>query len=179
VYAEQQRRAADARARAAAAQALRDLAVERSALTQQSAAVAFAVAPAVTSRGRKAAAAQEPVLALLEETQRTSPGGLPAGFVPTGKVMVGDSSWYGPGFVGKPTASGSPYDPERLTAAMTTVPLGTVVRVTRPDGRAVTVLVTDRGPYVGDRILDLSQAAMRELGRFGVGQVRVEVLTRG
>lgn len=178
-YAEQQRRAADERARAAAAEALRALAAQREGLAKQSAAVSFTVAPAVTERGRKAAAAQEPVIALLEQTQRTSPGALPPGFRVTGQVLVGDASWYGPGFVGKPTASGSPYDPERLTAAMTTLPLGRVVRVTRPDGRSVCVLVTDRGPYAADRVLDLSQAAMRELGRFGVGEVRIEVLGRG
>jgi rare lipoprotein A len=178
-YAEQQRRAADGRARAAAAEALRALEAQRAQLAEQSAVVSFRVAPAVTARGRKAAAAQEPVVALLEQTQRTSPGALPPGFRATGQVLVGDASWYGPGFVGKPTASGSPYDPERLTAAMKAVPLGTVVRVTRPDGPAVSVLITDRGPYAGDRILDLSQAAMRELGRFGVGEVRIEVLARG
>jgi rare lipoprotein A len=178
-YAEQQRRAADERARAAVAEALRALQAQRAQLAEQSAAVSFTVAPAVTARGRRAGAAQEPVVALLERTQRASPGALPPGFRATGQVLVGDASWYGPGFVGKPTASGSPYDPERLTAAMKAVPLGTVVRVSRADGRAVSVLITDRGPYAGDRILDVSQAAMRELGRFGVGQVRIEVLARG
>jgi hypothetical protein len=176
---EQQRRAADAAARAAADAAVRDLTVRSAELADQSSRVTFAVAPAVTTRGRSAAAAQAPVVAALEEAHRRSPGSPPPGFRPTGQVITGNASWYGPGFVGKPTASGSPYDPERLTAAMTSLPLGTVVRVSRPDGRAVCVLITDRGPYVGDRVLDLSQAAMRELGRFGVGQVRIEVLERG
>ena len=174
--ADAERRAADERERSAAAAARRETVEQQAALARSSEEVSFAVAPAVTTRGRRAAAAQEPVVALLEKTQREDPGAVPVGFRPTGQVLIGESSWYGPGFVGKPTASGSPYDPERLTAAMTSVPLGTVVRVSRPDGRAVCVLITDRGPYVGDRILDLSQAAMRELGRFGVGDVRIDVL---
>jgi rare lipoprotein A len=93
-------------------------------------------------------------------------------------VFTGEASWYGPGFVGRPTASGAPYDPERFTAAMLLVPLGTVVRVSTADGRAVTVLVNDRGPYAGgsDRILDMSAAGARVLGYTGVKQVRIEVL---
>ena len=59
---------------------------------------------------------------------------------------------------------------------MLAVPLGTVVRVTTADGKAVNVLVNDRGPYVGGRIIDMSAAGARMLGYSGVKQVTVEVL---
>lgn len=101
--------------------------------------------------------------------------GYPQGYAPTGQVLEGLASWYGPGFVGSPTATGSPYDPERLTCAHKELPLGTVVRVSR-GSRAISCLVNDRGPYVGPRILDLSRAGSRALGFDGVAQVVVEVL---
>ena len=85
------------------------------------------------------------------------------------------ASWYGPGFVGSPTASGSPYDPERLTCAHKTMRLGTVIRVSA-NGRVVSCLVNDRGPYVGPRILDMSRAGSRTLGYDGVQEVVIEVL---
>jgi rare lipoprotein A len=112
------------------------------------------------------------VLQLLEKTPM---GGLPAGYRVTGQVFTGESSWYGPGFVGSPTSTGVPYDPEKLTCAMLMVPLGTVVRVTTTTGRSVVLLVNDHGPYVGPRILDVSMRANRILG-LGLGQVRIEVL---
>jgi rare lipoprotein A len=101
--------------------------------------------------------------------------GYPQGYAPTGEVLQGLASWYGPGFVGSPTASGSPYDPERMTCAHKTLRLGTVLRVSA-NGRAVSCLVNDRGPYVGPRILDLSRAGSRALGFDGVQQVVIEVL---
>ena len=78
------------------------------------------------------------------------------------------ASWYGPGFEGLPTASGVPYDPNGYTAASKTLPLGTKLLVSH-EGRTVPVTVTDRGPYTGNRGLDLSQAAARELGLTQVG----------
>ena len=103
--------------------------------------------------------------------------GYPRGYRPTGEVLGGTASWYGPGFVGNPTASGAPYDPERLTCANKEVPLGTVLRVSA-NGRAVSCLVNDRGPYVGDRILDMSRAGSRALGYDGLAPVVIEVLDR-
>ncbi len=176
--------ATQARARDALAQAerafaddqaaLAALAEQRAQLDAVSTQVAFAVTPAVSTQGRSTAAAQLPVLELLA---RTPLGALPAGYHQTGTTFAGSSSWYGPGFVGSPTASGSPYNPDQLTCAMLTMPLGTVVRVTTGAGRVVTVLVTDRGPYVpgSDRIIDLSAAAARLAG-VGVTPVTVEVL---
>lgn len=157
--------------------ALAALAAERAALDAASQQVAFAVTPAVSTRGRAAAAAQAPVLAALGATPL---GAIPRGYHQTGKLLVGTSSWYGPGFVGNPTSSGSPYDPNQLTCAMLAVPLGTVVRVTTDAGRVVTVLVTDHGPYVPgtDRIIDLSAAAARLAG-VGLTRVSVEVLEPG
>jgi 3D (Asp-Asp-Asp) domain-containing protein len=116
---------------------------------------------------------QEATVRLLENTP---PGQLPAGYHLTGQVLNGIASWYGPGFVGHPTSTGVPYDPERLTAAMLAVPLGTVVRVSA-NGTSVDVLVNDHGPYVGGRIIDLSHRAAQLLG-IGLGPVTVEVLSK-
>ena len=72
------------------------------------------------------------------------------------------ASWYGPGFAGHPTSSGEIYNPEGLTAASKTLPLGSHVRVTNPDtGRSVVVRINVRGPYVRGRSLDLSHGAAR------------------
>ena len=130
-----------------------------------------ALTPAQTRRSLSAAVREAPVVALVE----AAGAGYPAGYRPTGQVQSGGASWYGPGFVGNPTASGSPYDPERLTCAHKTLPLGTVVRVTRGP-LTVSCLVNDRGPYVGARIIDMSRAGSRALGFDGVADVVVEVL---
>lgn len=82
------------------------------------------------------------------------------------------ASWYGPGFHGRLTASGTVYDRWAMTAAHRTLPFGTRLRVTY-GGRSVVVVVTDRGPYVGRRALDLSQGAARQLGMERVGVARV------
>ena len=73
------------------------------------------------------------------------------------------ASWYGPGFSGLPTASGEPYDPFGFTAAHKTMPLGTELLVGY-GGNSVEVIVNDRGPYVGERELDLSQGAAQAIG---------------
>ncbi len=95
-----------------------------------------------------------------------------------------EASWYGPGFDGRPTASGEPFDPQALTAAIHDLPFGTLVVVTRVDtGDHVTVRVNDRGPYIWDngwerhptRCLDLSEAAMRALDGIGHGVVDVTI----
>ena len=84
------------------------------------------------------------------------------------------ASWYGPGFSGLPTASGEPYDPFGFTAAHKTMPLGSELLVAY-GGNAVEVTVNDRGPYVGERELDLSQGAAQVLGLTEVGVDYVEV----
>ena len=86
------------------------------------------------------------------------------------------ASWYGPGFAGHPTSTGERYDPEGLTAASRTLPLGSHVRVLNPDtGRSVVVRINDRGPYVHGRSLDLSHGAAQQIGLTGKGVGRVEV----
>ncbi|MFL6137505.1 MAG: septal ring lytic transglycosylase RlpA family protein [Frankiaceae bacterium] len=151
----------------------RQLAARRAQLDALSEQVTLAVAVDAGPRGRAALSGQRGVLAVLQ----AAGAGYPAGYAPTGQALVGESSWYGPGFAGNPTASGAPYDPEQLTCAMLAVPLGTVVHVTDPaTGRAVNMLVNDRGPYADGRIIDSSHAGAVALGFSGVARVRVEVL---
>ena len=83
------------------------------------------------------------------------------------------ASWYGPGFEGNPTASGEPYNPYGYTAAHKTMPLGTQLTVNY-QGNSVDVTVNDRGPYVGDRSLDLSQGAAEAIGLDQAGVDYVE-----
>src|SRR5262245_410814 len=86
------------------------------------------------------------------------------------------ASWYGTGFHGRRTASGQVFDQERLTAAHKTLPFGTKLRVTNlRNGRSVLVTVTDRGPYVRNRQLDVSFGAARRLGLVGTGTAPVLV----
>ncbi|MDP8976804.1 MAG: septal ring lytic transglycosylase RlpA family protein [Actinomycetota bacterium] len=103
---------------------------------------------------------------------------LPSGLRFTGQRVVGSASWYGPGFNGRPTASGAIYDQEGWTVASKELPLGTLLLVSRGD-RRVLLLVNDRGPYVGDRVLDLSAAAARAVGLGGVGPVTADVVASG
>jgi rare lipoprotein A len=98
------------------------------------------------------------------------------------KIIRGQASWYGPGFHGKKTASGEIFDQGRLTAAHKTLPLGTKAKVTNlENGHSVEVEINDRGPYVGDRVIDLSRAAANALGFVdsGLTLVRIEPLYRG
>ena len=92
---------------------------------------------------------------------------------------TGEASWYGPNFHGRLTANGELFDENELTAAHITLPLPSVVRVTNLDnGRALTLRVNDRGPFIDGRILDVSKKAAKLLGFFraGIARVRVQVL---
>ena len=92
----------------------------------------------------------------------------------------GLASWYGPGFYGRRTASGTVYTGTALTAAHHSLPFGALVRVTNlANGRTVVVVIDDRGPFVRGRVIDLSMAAARRLGMIqnGVVQVRLEVVS--
>ena len=98
--------------------------------------------------------------------------------VPLTWTEVGWSSWYGSESAGK-TASGEPYDMNKLTAAHRTLPFNSKIKVTNlRNGKEVTVRVNDRGPNVPGRLLDLSRAAAQKLGFLGSGRapVRVTVL---
>lgn len=89
---------------------------------------------------------------------------------------VGVASWYGPDFHHQPTATGEIYDMYAMTAAHKTLPLGTWVDVTALDTyRTVRVRINDRGPFVADRIIDLSYSAAKELGILREGTARVEI----
>ena len=96
------------------------------------------------------------------------------------ELLTGKASWYGRDFPGGATASGVDYDMYPFTAAHRTLPIGTVVKVTDQDsGKSVMVCVTDRGPYVRGRIIDLSYAAAQQLdlGKRGVSKVDLEVVS--
>jgi rare lipoprotein A len=172
----QAKAARDKAAKAAAAAKLAALAAAKARLDAQSNQLSLAMSPSLTAAGQAALARQKPLL----DTLVAAGPNYPAGYHPTGQTLTGVSSWYGPGFVGRSTASGTPYDPELLTCAMLSVPLGTVIRVTNlANNAAVDVMVTDRGPYVGNRILDLSHAAAQAIGNSGLATVRIEILAPG
>ena len=99
---------------------------------------------------------------------------------PTGKpYQIGLASYYAHKFHGRPTASGEIFDMNGMTAAHRTIALGTIVRVTHiGNGRSVVVKVNDRGPFVEDRILDLSLGAAKKLDMIGEGvaHVKIEIL---
>ena len=93
-----------------------------------------------------------------------------------GDIITGVSSWYGPNFHGKLTANGEVFDQYGVTAAHKTLPLGTVVRVTNLDNsKSVILRINDRGPYVGDRVLDCSYGAATKLEFMEQGTANVEI----
>jgi rare lipoprotein A len=97
----------------------------------------------------------------------------------TGSPQVGQASWYGQEFARRRTASGETFDPQHLTGAHRTLPLGTKVRVTNlHNGRSVLVTINDRGPYRYRRVVDLSYGAARVLGMVhrGIARVRIELV---
>ena len=89
----------------------------------------------------------------------------------------GGASWYGPGFHGKRTASGERYDMNAMTAAHRTLPFGTWVRIrSLVNGREVNVRITDRGPFIAGRVIDVSRGAADALGMLGLGFKQVVLL---
>lgn len=92
------------------------------------------------------------------------------GLAETGQTVSGVASWYGPGFDGRPTASGAIYDENGWTCASPNLPFGTMLLVTAGTS-SVLVDVNDRGPYVAGRVLDLSHAAAEALGSTGLVNV--------
>ena len=98
---------------------------------------------------------------------------------PTKKIeqfsQTGKASWYGPGFHGKKTSSGERFDMNTLSAAHRTLPIPSYARVTNlSNGKSVVVRINDRGPFHGNRVMDLSKAAAKELGFIHTGNVKVE-----
>ena len=99
-----------------------------------------------------------------------------------GHVERGTASWYGPGFHAARTSSGEPYDMYSMTAAHKTLPIPAYARITNlRNGRSVVVRINDRGPFVGDRIVDLSYTAAWKLDmlRTGTAPVELRVLSPG
>ncbi|MCW5713699.1 MAG: septal ring lytic transglycosylase RlpA family protein [Bauldia sp.] len=95
---------------------------------------------------------------------------------PSIAAQCGLASWYGPGFHGRTAASGEIYNQNAMTAAHRTLPFGTIVNVTRTDdGRSVRVRITDRGPYIQGRVIDLSRAAAVALDMIDPGVVPVRI----
>lgn len=94
----------------------------------------------------------------------------------TRSIGTGVASWYGPGFHGRATANGETYNMNDLTAAHRTLPFNTVVLVeNRDNGKSVIVRINDRGPYVDNRIIDLSRRAAREIDMIDSGIATVEL----
>lgn len=94
---------------------------------------------------------------------------------PTSIILPAQASWYGPTFEGCRASSGATFRSNQMTAASLTLPFGTLLKVSNVD-KAVIVVITDRGPYVPGRDLDLSQAAAEAIGLKGVGPVSMEIV---
>ena len=113
-----------------------------------------------------------------ETAERSSVAAIPPGTKPL-LVETGMASWYGAPYHNRRGSNGEVYDMNAMTAAHRTLPLGSLVRVTNEKtGHSVIVRITDRGPFVEGRILDLSLAAAKavDVWRAGVAKVRIEVL---
>jgi len=93
----------------------------------------------------------------------------------TGVTFNGAASWYGPGFEGCRASSGSTFHSAQMTAASLSLPFGALIKVSS-GAKAVVVIITDRGPYIPGRDIDLSKAAAQAIGIGGVGSVKMEIL---
>ena len=92
------------------------------------------------------------------------------------KLETGVASYYADSLAGRPTASGEPYEPGKLTAAHKSLPFGTVVCVVHQDNqRSVVVTINDRGPFVRGRVIDLSRTAAQRLDLLVAGIAPVDV----
>ncbi|HEY1145808.1 MAG TPA: septal ring lytic transglycosylase RlpA family protein [Allosphingosinicella sp.] len=95
-------------------------------------------------------------------------------------IGEGEASYYGHELAGNRTASGERFDPKALTAAHRTLPMGSMLRVTNTsNGKSVIVRINDRGPFTGNRIIDISLAAARQISMVGPGKamVRLDLLS--
>lgn len=92
------------------------------------------------------------------------------------KSTAGSASWYGGKFHGRKTANGERFNMHDLTAAHRSLPFGTKVRVTnQKTGKSVVVRINDRGPFHGNRVIDLSRGAANAVGMLGTGVARVKL----
>jgi rare lipoprotein A len=145
---------------------------------------AFAQAPAAPAK----AEAQKAPVPSATAPQSSAPAASPAA-APAAKAaapvaagsdsLEGKAAWYGKKFAGRKTASGQRFNPNAMTAAHPTLPMGSKVKVTNTkNNKSVVVVINDRYPAAGGRIIDVSRAAARKLGfvRSGVTDVKLEVL---
>jgi len=129
--------------------------------------------PVVSPLMAEASGVEGPIVTVLPPPEPPPEAGTP--------VDAGQASYYGSELAGNPTASGERFDPEGLTAAHRTLPLGSRVRVVNErTGASVVVRVNDRGPFAHGRVLDVSERAAREIGmlRRGTAPVRIELLPK-
>jgi len=104
----------------------------------------------------------------------------PKSTVPIGWTQKGIASWYGPNFHGKYTSNGEIYNMYALTAAHKTLPMNTIVKVTNlNNSKSVIVRINDRGPFVKNRIIDLSYTAGKKIGLDRVGTAPVKLVVVG
>ena len=130
--------------------------------------------PSTAEEAKRSTSTERPSAA---PPRRSKPGDI---LVPGAYVEEGNASWYGPPFHGRRSSNGETYDMNKLTAAHRTLPFDSIVRVTNlNNGKSTTVRITDRGPFVDNRIIDLSLAAAREIESVGPGvvPVRIEVIS--
>jgi rare lipoprotein A len=141
-------------------------------------------APATTTATNGRAARPTGTNANSEATASTaipSPAPVPKNLGDPVSTEIGLASWYGPPYAGRKGADGTVYDQNAMTAAHLTLPMGTMVRVTNlTTNQSVVVKITDRGPFVRGRIIDLSLAAAKATGvyRAGVAKVKVEAFAQ-
>jgi rare lipoprotein A len=134
-------------------------------------------APPATEEGAKRSTTSEPA----KPAQPTAKGTKPTDSNSPGSyVEEGNASWYGAPFHGRKASNGETYDMNKMTAAHRTLPFDSIVRVTNlNNGKTATVRITDRGPFVDNRVIDLSFAAAKAIESVGAGvvPVRIEVIS--
>jgi len=137
---------------------------------------AIAIAIAAAGCGKKKRTAHVPGAPRTAAAPRAAAAPMPH----IGDEEVGTASWYGHPYHGRRSSNGEIYDMEKLTAAHRTMPFGTIVEVTNlTNSLEVQVRITDRGPFVGDRIIDLSHAAARQIQMIGPGIAKVRLRVVG
>ena len=139
--------------------------------------------PAADTSAQAAATAQPDVVVQTQPLHKTANLSYKVAgkrYQPTKKIeqfsQTGKASWYGPGFHGKKTSSGERFDMNTLSAAHRTLPIPSYARVTNlSNGKSVVVRINDRGPFHGNRVMDVSKAAAKELGFIHTGTANVKV----
>ncbi len=130
---------------------------------------------------RSTRGATDPTEASSDSEVSSFRGGVsPSGATVVSPPQTGKATYYADKFAGRKTASGERYDPKAMSAAHRTLPFGTVVEVSRKDGRWVRVRINDRGPFTKGRIVDLSRAAAEDIGliQAGVADVTLWVVEK-